>query len=96
MRMATYRSRHEMCQRVIVENKSLEEVVHMQVGTIGLDIAKNMFQTHGVDAAGEMVIIRQLRRGQVIGYFGGCRPALSAWRPARGARELMKLGIPCG
>ena len=36
----------------------------MQVSTIGLDIAKNVFQVHGVDAAGKTVITRQLRRGQ--------------------------------
>ena len=34
----------------------------MKVCTIGLDIAKNVFQVHGVDDAGEVVVCRQLRR----------------------------------
>jgi transposase len=34
----------------------------MQVSTIGVDLAKNVFQVHGVDSAGMVVISRQLRR----------------------------------
>jgi transposase len=37
--------------------------------TVGLDIAKNVFQLHGVDASGEVVVQRRLRRGQVEGFF---------------------------
>jgi len=55
----------------------------MQVSTIGLDIAKNVFQVHGADAAGKTVITRQLRRGQVIGYFEKLPPCLVAWKPVR-------------
>ena len=36
------------------------------VTTIGLDIAKSVFQVHGVDAAGRVVIRRQLKRRQVL------------------------------
>ncbi|MEW9838713.1 IS110 family transposase [Mesorhizobium marinum] len=39
------------------------------VTTIGLDIAKSVFQVHGVDAAGEVVIRRKLTRGRVLGFF---------------------------
>ena len=39
------------------------------VTTIGLDIAKSVFQVHGVDAAGEVVIRRKLSRGRVLGFF---------------------------
>jgi len=39
------------------------------VTTIGLDIAKSVFQVHGVDAAGQMVIRRQLKRRQVLAFF---------------------------
>jgi hypothetical protein len=35
--------------------------------TIGLDIAKSVFQVHGVDAAGEVVVRRKLTRGRVLG-----------------------------
>ncbi len=40
-----------------------------EVSTIGLDLAKNVFQVHGVDVAGETVIRRQLRRRQVLPFF---------------------------
>jgi transposase len=55
----------------------------MQVTTIGLDLAKNVFQVHGVDAAGKVVYQRQLRRGQVIAFFKKLRSVSSAWRRAR-------------
>ena len=43
----------------------------MQVSTIGVDLAKNVFQVHGVDSAGKVVITRQLRRKQVIERLPG-------------------------
>jgi transposase len=39
------------------------------VATIGLDIAKSVFQIHGVDAAGQVVVRRQLKRRQVLAFF---------------------------
>lgn len=44
------------------------------VTTIGLDIAKSVFQVHGVDAAGEVVIRRKLTRGRVLGFFENLPP----------------------
>jgi transposase len=43
--------------------------------TVGLDIAKSVFQVHGVDAAGQVVVRRQLRRRHVLAFFqpGGDR-----------------------
>jgi len=41
------------------------------ITTIGLDIAKSVFQVHGVDAAGEVVIRRQLKRRYVLGSSRG-------------------------
>jgi transposase len=68
----------------------------MQVSTIGLDLAKNVFQVHGVDAAGKTVITRQLRRGQVIEFFGKLPPCLVGMEACASAhhwaRELAKLG----
>ena len=49
-----------------MNNESPEGIVHMQVGTIGVDLAKNVFQVHGVDSASKVVVTRQLRRKQVI------------------------------
>ena len=48
----------------------------MQITTIGLDIAKNVFQVHGVDAEGQPVIRRQLRRSQVLKVFAALEPCL--------------------
>ena len=47
------------------------------ITTIGLDIAKSVFQVHGVDDAGQVVIRRQLKRRYVLAFFqklsrGGC------------------------
>ena len=48
----------------------------MQITTIGLDIAKNVFQVHGIDAAEKVVVRKQLRRGQVIAFFKSLAPCL--------------------
>ncbi len=40
-----------------------------EVITIGVDLAKSVFQVHGVDASGKPVIRRQLRRRQVLAFF---------------------------
>jgi transposase len=46
------------------------------ITTIGLDIAKSVFQVHGVDAAGRVVICRQLKRRHVLAFFQRLRPCL--------------------
>ena len=46
------------------------------VTTIGFDIAKSVFQVHGVDAAGEVVIRRQLKRRSVLAFFQKLPPCL--------------------
>ena len=38
----------------------------MQVTTMGLDIAKHWFQVHGVDASGQVVVRRKLRRSELL------------------------------
>src|SRR6476620_1082459 len=68
----------------------------MQVSTIGVDLAKNVFQVHGVDSAGKVVITRQLRRKQVIEFFSkipACLVGMEACGTAHHwAREVSKLG----
>ena len=54
----------------------------MQVSTIGIDLAKNVFQVHGVDTAGKVVITKKLRRSQVLSCSRSCRLAWSAWKRA--------------
>jgi transposase len=67
-----------------------------QVSTIGLDIAKNVFQVHGIDETGEIVVRRQLRRRQVLAFFGRLSPCLIGMEACatshHWARELEKLG----
>ena len=46
------------------------------ITTIGFDIAKSVFQVHGVDAGGQVVIRRQLKRGIVLAFFEKLPPCL--------------------
>ena len=68
----------------------------MQVTTVGLDIAKNLFQVHGADAQGRPVLKRKLARGKVLEFFANlpaCLVGLEACAAAHyWARELAKLG----
>src|ERR1700723_3073223 len=47
-----------------------------EVTTIGLDIAKSVFQVHGIDADGQVVIRRQLKRRYVLAFFEKLSPCL--------------------
>ncbi len=68
----------------------------MQISTIGLDIAKNVFQVHGIDGDEKVAVRKQLRRSQVMRFFqelSPCLVGLEACATARHwARELAKLG----
>ena len=71
------------------------------VTTIGLDIAKSVFQVHGIDAEGEVVVRRQLKRSaRARRSSRSCRPAWSASRPAPrriiGRASCRLSGTPCG
>ena len=44
--------------------------------TVGLDLAKNVFQVHGVDADGRVLVRRQLRRADMLKFFEGLSPCL--------------------
>ena len=54
----------------------------MQITTIGLDIAKNVFRVQSIDAAEKVIVRKQLRRGQMLAFFTRCSFAW-AWKPAR-------------
>ena len=68
----------------------------MQVTTIGLDLAKNVFQVHGVDAAGGVVVRKALRRAQVLAFFAKlprCLVGMEACGTSHHwARDLTRLG----
>ncbi len=67
-----------------------------KISTIGLDIAKHVFQVHGSDASGSVVLRRRLRRGEVMGFFTAlprCVVALEACSTSHyWARQLAGLG----
>jgi transposase len=48
----------------------------MQITTIGLDIAENVFQVHGIDAAEKVAVRKQFRRSKVIAFFEALPPCL--------------------
>ena len=54
------------------------------VTTIGLDIAKSVFQVHAVDAAGKVIIRRQLKRRYVLAFFEKLPPCPRSWRITSG------------
>src|ERR1700677_4283966 len=66
------------------------------VSTIGLDIAKSIFQVHGVDVAGAVLIRRRVSRAKVLEYFGELPPCLVGIEACPSAhhwgRELQALG----
>ncbi len=68
----------------------------VQPVTVGLDIAKNVFHAHGVDAQGQKVLSRQLRRGQVEAFFTKLEPCLVGIEACatahHWARTIAKLG----
>lgn len=68
----------------------------VQPVTVGLDIAKNVFHAHGVDAQGQMVLSRKLRRAQVEAFFAKLEPCLVGIEACatahHWARTIAKLG----
>ena len=66
------------------------------IATIGLDIAKSVFQVHGVDAAGQVIIRRQLKRRYVLAFFQKLPPCLVGIEACASShhwsRELKTLG----
>ena len=64
--------------------------------TISIDLAKSVFQVHGVDADGAILVKRKLRRAQVLTFFAGLEPCLVGMEACAGAhfwaRELQALG----
>src|SRR5262249_47779473 len=88
--------RHLSAKLLSVRISSEWELSMGEVTTIGLDLAKHVFQVHGVDADGATVLRKQLRRGQVLAFFGrlpSCLVGLEACATAHyWARELGALG----
>ena len=67
-----------------------------EITTVGLDLAKNVFQAHGAAASGHVLFRKKLRRDQVLPFFSQLQPCVVAMEACGGAhfwgRELAKLG----
>src|SRR3954453_23186069 len=70
--------------------------MQQQVTTVGLDLAKNLFQVHGADAQGRPVLKKRLAREKVLEFFANLPPCLVGLEACAAAhyraRELAKLG----
>jgi hypothetical protein len=66
-----------------------EELSMQTVTTIGLDIAKSVFQVHGVDAAGQVVVRRQLKRRYVLAFFQKLSPCLIGIEACASSHQLV-------
>jgi transposase len=68
----------------------------MELTTIGVDLAKHVFQVHGVDGAGRIVVRRALRRREMLSFFGQLSPCLVGMEACatahHWAREIGRLG----
>jgi transposase len=73
-----------------------EELSMQTITTIGLDIAKSVFQVHGVDADGNIVIRRQVKRRYLLAFFQKLPPCLVGIEACTSShhwsRELQALG----
>src|SRR3954469_8636161 len=67
----------------------------MSAAFIGLDLAKSMFQVHGVDAQGKVVVTKRLRRDAVLAFFANLAPCVVGMEACAGshfwAREIARL-----
>jgi len=65
------------------------------VTTVGLDLAKHVFQVHGVDALGRIVVAKPIRRNKLLEFFASLPPCLVGLEASGSAhhwaRELIKL-----
>src|ERR1700716_1925356 len=81
---------------VVVKDHQQREPSMGDITTIGLDLAKNVFQLHAVDEAGSVVMRKRLRRGQVLAFFARIPPCLVGMEACatahHWARELIALG----
>jgi transposase len=88
--------RHRRAKLVFLANHQEREPSMSEITTIGLDLAKHVFQVHGIDAEGTTVLRKRLRRGQVLAFFSRiprCVVGLEACATAHyWACELRALG----
>ena len=93
--------RHLGAKVLVGENQSADKEPSMnEITTVGLDLAKNVFQVHGVDAEGTTVLRKQLRRAQVLAFFSRlprCLVGMEACATAHyWARSCVRWAMRCG
>src|SRR3977135_803575 len=70
--------------------------VTMKITTVGIDLAKAVFQVHGVDERGKTVLRKQLKRKDVLSFFANLEPCLIGMEAGGSAhywaRKLSQLG----
>jgi len=68
----------------------------MKITTVGIDLAKNVFQVHGVDERGKAVLRKQFKRKDVVRFFANLQPCLIGMEACGSAhyraRKLLELG----
>jgi len=68
----------------------------MKITTVGIDLAKNVFQVHGVDGRGKAVLRKSLKRAEVVKFFANLEPCLVGMEACGSAhfwaRKLIELG----
>src|SRR5919106_6757210 len=89
-------SRGTDCAKVAVATTTKAGGRPMQITTVGLDIAKNVFQVHGIDQRGKVILRQRLARAKVLAFFANLRRCLIGMEACGGAhywaRELRALG----
>jgi len=85
-----------MCHAGAVLYQQREGAIHMHITTIGIDLAKSVFQLHGVDAEDKVVLKKKLRRGAVLDFLAKLEPCLIGMEACatshHWAREISALG----
>src|SRR5258708_18437961 len=77
------RSRHQSAKAwKRSSNHERREPPAMEITTIGLDLAKNVYQVHAINGAGEVVAPKTIRRAQVLRFLGG---SIHVWWASRRA-----------
>ena len=61
----------------------------MKITTIGIDLAKNVFQIHGVDAHGKVAVRKQIKRAEMAKYFANLKPCLIGMEACSATRHAL-------
>lgn len=63
----------------------------MKITTIGIDLAKEVFQVHGVDSRGKVLLRKQLRRNEMAKFFANIKPCLIGMEACGSAHHWARL-----